>query len=223
MKTQSTPTRSHCREKQSLPGFPFSTELDVSGTTLDLSTSLHRLQNNGLTMKGCIKVRSIEESLATHTLSCCRDIKQTKPQFSTVEIREYPRLLGDNPSTSAGPPISLQWIYAQAGLVSVDSYELCRPPRRSKGNMIVPKYVREEWLLNEGYSRRELSEASSAAMKIRKERVASSHDKMAESKEILVRKFRKWILQKPSNSSILYEKWLEQEERIQVTVVPRVA
>jgi hypothetical protein len=89
--------------------------------------------------------------------------------------------------------------------------------------MIVPKYVREEWLLNEGYSRRELSEASSAAMKIRKERVASSKDKMAESKEILVRKFRKWILQKPSNSSILYEKWLEQEEGLQVTVVPRVA
>lgn len=44
--------------------------------------------------------------------------------FADVNIREYERILGDNPSCTSGPPISLGWGYSPEPIkLSVDDFE----------------------------------------------------------------------------------------------------
>ena len=48
--------------------------------------------------------------------------------FARVEIRYYERILGDNPSCTAGPPMSIGWRYdpSQTVVFGVDEYEMAR-------------------------------------------------------------------------------------------------
>lgn len=53
--------------------------------------------------------------------------------FSSVQIREYSRILGDHPCCPSGPPLALGWETEREDSVSLDEYELQRDPlRRSK-------------------------------------------------------------------------------------------
>jgi hypothetical protein len=78
----------------------------------------------------------------------------TKPRrknvnFDTITIREFARALGDNPATTHGPPLSLDWDYEDVVTISVDDYEKSRPPRRITDQMVVPGTVRENILLSQ--------------------------------------------------------------------------
>lgn len=46
--------------------------------------------------------------------------------FGQIEIREYPRCLGDNPSVTVGPPISMGWKHDQAYRLDLSEYEIYR-------------------------------------------------------------------------------------------------
>jgi hypothetical protein len=61
--------------------------------------------------------------------------------FSSVVIREYDQTIGDNPSVSYGPPISLDWEYTQLQTVTLEHYEAHRPPRRSMRQMCMNYYT----------------------------------------------------------------------------------
>ena len=50
-------------------------------------------------------------------------------RFDTVEIRECPYVLGDNPSVSAGPPLSIGWDPQDEFTVGFDEYEAGKPTR----------------------------------------------------------------------------------------------
>jgi hypothetical protein len=53
--------------------------------------------------------------------------------FHQVEIREYERTVGDNPSCSRGPPISIGWTYVLSRKCALDEYEtVIKPTKRSK-------------------------------------------------------------------------------------------
>jgi hypothetical protein len=53
--------------------------------------------------------------------------------FDTIEIREYERVVGDNPSCSKGPPISIGWECLLCRLYRISDYENhIRGPRRTK-------------------------------------------------------------------------------------------
>lgn len=163
-------------------------------------------------LKRCIKVRTLKESLPTqqqqnqtpHT-----DVKQPI-RFSTIEIREYPRMLGDNPSATQGPPVTIDWIPTRTYSLSVDEYEQSRPRNKI---MITPRSVRREWLREEGYSRGEMKEAEQIAVNVRKGREDSMKEsvKVEALKEFLARKYQKWFLHKPS-AKFLYEDWMEQHQ-----------
>ena len=43
--------------------------------------------------------------------------------FSTVNIREYERTLGNHPDVAGGPPITFDWDYQEAGSLPVEQYE----------------------------------------------------------------------------------------------------
>jgi hypothetical protein len=57
--------------------------------------------------------------------------------------------IGDNPSCGYGPPVSLDWNYAEASIMPLDSYEESRGARRMKYqmhlNVIHRKKILEGW------------------------------------------------------------------------------
>mmetsp|Transcript_38259 Transcript_38259/g.80506 ORF Transcript_38259/g.80506 Transcript_38259/m.80506 type:complete len:302 (-) Transcript_38259:221-1126(-) len=85
---------------------------------------------NGFPLRGCIK-----SSMAS-TLSVASDFSDQmsssdqrscssghRVSFSHVELREYCRQVGDNPSVSSGCPLSIGWKFNKRGKVDIDSYE----------------------------------------------------------------------------------------------------
>jgi hypothetical protein len=94
--------------------------------------------------------------------------------------------LGDNPSVTKGPPITLGWEMTDSCKISVDDYESRLEGRRSKRELILPGAVREDWLRELGYSREELKEAVSVVKKIKVDRRTSAEDGK------LWEKLRKW-------------------------------
>ena len=61
-------------------------------------------------VKGILKVKSTDDSLHTTYGEGKEDTtdapKKKGIEFKDIEIREYGRTVGDNPSCSAGPPIT---------------------------------------------------------------------------------------------------------------------
>ena len=55
--------------------------------------------------------------------------------FGLIQVREYNRVVGDNPTVRAGPPMSIGWEFVQKQDVPVDDYEKLKPPRTSDFRM----------------------------------------------------------------------------------------
>ena len=52
--------------------------------------------------------------------------------FTTVEVREYGRCLGDNPSVSRGAPLSIDWSYKPATMRNLDEIVTQESSKRRK-------------------------------------------------------------------------------------------
>ena len=90
--------------------------------------------------------RPLKSALATATSSSTETKKNPKTvQFCNLEIRTYPLTLGDNPSVSSGPPLTLDWNHETTHTFSVDAYESqLAPPedRRPLAAMARPASLR---------------------------------------------------------------------------------
>lgn len=84
------------------------------------------------------------------------DLETLKVSFSKVEIREYPIIIGDNPSVSNGAPLTIAWEPQDQVSAALDEYENNRPPRRAYTEMSMPKIVREDMIRSAGISRGEI-------------------------------------------------------------------
>lgn len=71
-----------------------------------------------------------------------------KVSFSNVDIREYCRQVGDNPSVSSGCPLAIGWMFNCHGEIDIDSYEADRAIDRAPTRCVrlTPKQ-REEILI----------------------------------------------------------------------------
>jgi hypothetical protein len=93
--------------------------------------------------------------------------------FGAIEVLIFDLQLGDNPSVSVGPPLAMgNELHARLEL-TVESYESSRPPRRHKRELVVPKFIREEWLRDDGVSRGECKAREYEVLAIKKMRKAS--------------------------------------------------
>lgn len=91
--------------------------------------------------------RPLKSALATTTVTSSTETKKNPKtvQFSNLEIRTYPLTLGDNPSVSSGPPLTLDWNHETTHTFSVDAYESqLAPPedRRPLAAMARPASLR---------------------------------------------------------------------------------
>ena len=90
--------------------------------------------------------------LGSRSLASCKSFGsiqsvRSNVSFQSVSVREYPRCLGDNPSVSSGPPISIGWKAQKNEEFSIDDYEAGRV--RSSRCARIPARKRAEILLDE--------------------------------------------------------------------------
>lgn len=93
--------------------------------------------------------------------------------FANVNIREYERILGDNPSCTSGPPLSIGWRFAPSPVsVSVDDFENGKGDTpRSSSEYLVPKAVRERMLKEHAdVSRRDIASTVRSIQKQKSQR-----------------------------------------------------
>ena len=96
--------------------------------------------------------------------------------FATITIREYEQTIGDNPSVSYGPPISLDWEYQQLEPVTLEHYEAHRAPRRTLRQMCMNYYTRRNVLTYKfGYSEEEVKQAAKQADKVKRGRAVTKY------------------------------------------------
>jgi len=111
-------------------------------------------------IRSCMSVKSLDDSLRAPSFPSRSSRNQLRHRlsvsFDTLEIRDYERILGDNPSCSCGPSITFGWRYAETSVLPVDDYECRRLPRRRSYQMVMPQPIREEMLLNSGHTRSEI-------------------------------------------------------------------
>lgn len=96
---------------------------------------------------------------------------RNRVSFDSVRIRFYSQTVGDNPSVSYGPPISLDWDYVEQEDVAIDDYESNRPKRRNLRQMVLSYYHRKNLLSWQyGISEAELKQAKKQADRIKMKR-----------------------------------------------------
>ena len=92
-------------------------------------------------------------------------------KFDRVLVRSYTQTVGDNPSVSYGPPISLDWDYEEHDAVNIDEWEFNHPPRRTLRQMVLSYYQRRNVLSWQyGVSEEELRAAKKETKKIKFQR-----------------------------------------------------
>jgi hypothetical protein len=133
-----------------------STSLSATETTLEETTKPY------IHLKSCVRAPA---STTDTTMSRRRTVS-----FNTVEIREYVRTLGDNPSVRSGPALSLGWIVVDSCILPLSLYEHQRPPKVGSVDLIVPRIIREEMLREEGITRSEIAAANRESFRIKQNR-----------------------------------------------------
>ena len=112
-------------------------------------------------MKPCLTVKSHKESIESSKTSSKSSRRKSPIKFKSVEVREYPRIVGDNPSCSGGAPMSIDWCHYPQQYYDINDFEGGHPGRRKRSEMCMPSEVRHKMLVNDwGCSMKSIMEAS---------------------------------------------------------------
>ena len=97
-----------------------------------------------------------EDDLSNKPSPRSKETLKRKVSFGQIKIREHPRALGDHPSVSSGPALSLGWYsedgnckYSRTTELPLEAYEQQRGSPRSRREIIVPRHERQRILLEE--------------------------------------------------------------------------
>jgi len=108
---------------------------------------------------------AVKSSQSVRTANSITRKRSKSLRFGQVHFRNFDQTLGDHPSTSYGPPISLDWHYEDGKSVRVDAYEQERQAnRRTMRQLMLNYYQRKNILMWQyGYSEAELKKATKQA------------------------------------------------------------
>ena len=106
--------------------------------------------------------------------------RDSRVSFGVVSMREYDRIVGDNPGgKTSGPPISIGWDFTEADEVSLHDHELYRKSagKKDDGSILKPMsgterttLLRDEWCCTSD----EITEATDEAIRIKSQREESN-------------------------------------------------
>jgi hypothetical protein len=136
---------------------------------------------------GCLKIKSQEESSGTFFGSCRSQSARKSVSWYMVEFQTYDIILGDNPATSRGPPLSIGSVISRSVLPLAD-YEEHRPPRRAMSDLIIPYDARERLLMDAGYSRSDIRAVEEKLFRIKLARRANAKETVFEKARQLLNK-----------------------------------
>lgn len=140
--------------------------LPTQNTTSSSSAGLTK----SVSLKSCLSVGSMDEPYKKKTVAMKKNVS-----FDKISIRGHPITLGDNPSVSQGPPVSLGWYDEETcdtTTLPLEEYEEQRPDRRSKNNIVLSRNMRESLLRDiGGATRTEMAKATREANRVKKERL----------------------------------------------------
>ena len=141
--------------------------------------------------------------------------KIPQTSFSTVEIRLYSRILGDNPSCSNGPPLTIDWEYNKDNVIqlSLDNFEYMRMDRLEGPDLVLSREEREEMLAKLGYTRSQIAYAVRTNIRVKNQRRQTFHNltlmKLEEAVEKASRKIKKLVQEKKEKLTHYYPKQKE--------------
>lgn len=116
-----------------------------------------------------IHMNETSSTLTSSNSVSIEDMHKTLVTFRELEIREYPIIVGDNPSVSSGVPICIDWVYIEGQPQSLEEYEELRQTRRSLAEMKIPAPARAQ-MLRKTHSLKEVRLAQKESTKIRNQR-----------------------------------------------------
>ncbi|CAJ1950846.1 unnamed protein product [Cylindrotheca closterium] len=156
-----------------------------SGSSLEKETSSDSSleKDHSVTSRITDYDTSDDENASAIAISGGTPQRDSKVRFDSVEVREYPIILGDNPSCRQGPPITIGWEPKSDVFTPVDEFEKLRSEERHSDpdEMFVSSFNRIDILKKLGFSRRDIKKASSKASKLRKKRdETSQHEQKIE-------------------------------------------
>ena len=101
--------------------------------------------------------------------------KTSRIQWGNIQIREYNRIVGDNPETIVGPPLTLDWQYNEHELITIDEYEETRPKRKVFWRLRLSSITRKNMLKNVfGIPESEIAAAEREVQVIRRQRQSTN-------------------------------------------------
>lgn len=182
---------------------------------LSLSQSISKSAPTNL--RSAMSTRTLDDSLGKSSPDTMNDISTMRHgrsiSFSQVNIREYERILGDNPCVSSGVPLGIGWRYApDPVVVNVDAYEDGKRCPRGRSEYLVPKAVREGLVQEHaGVGRREIVTAVRAIQKAKAQRrrtvINLGHQKTEERVEGARRKLKKILRPAKAGDALQAQLW----------------
>jgi hypothetical protein len=127
----------------------------------------------------CIKMDEESSSQSSAATTSCSEtatlttIRQGRRRvcFSTLDVYEFPQILGDHPGVSRGAPLALAPQHCHHVHLSVAYFESRRKARKAtKKDLLTSQEEREQYLLAQGYSLPEIRQAAAEALKTRRKR-----------------------------------------------------
>jgi len=157
--------------------------------------------------------------MSTSSSNSSRNKNQTNQNqlrviFDTIEIRSFAIVLGDNPSVTKGPPISIGWDYFAQCELPLTKFERSRPPRRWKPQLKIPWDVRYEMLERCGERDEDVEAQVRAVDRIKQQRVQTELDLWKTHYEDSIERMTRWFKKLLSKST--RKKKLEERRYLQM-------
>lgn len=128
---------------------------------------------------------------------------KSRIKFSTIEVREFNRTLGDNPACTDGPPIALDWDFIDKKSMSIDEYEANRLPRKAHRHLLLSMHTRRNIMSRQyGYTVEELADVENTVRLVQKKREKTKNQSPLTEKRRLFAENARHIISTPFRTSI---------------------